>query len=126
MKRKYSALALSAVALGAVALTTTESSAMGKDPGSEPASQSAPLTTPGWPDEGTGFPGSDSKTPEYIYPNYDPKYEVAQAPVQAATSQSRSDDNGVEALQAGASALGGAAVAFGGMWLLRRRHVLAG
>jgi hypothetical protein len=125
MNRKYAALALSAVALGAVVLTTTDASASGKDPESDGASQSAPLTTPGWPDEGTGFPGrSDTKTPEYNYPNYDPKYDVA--PVTTTTSQSRSDDNGVEALQAGASALGGAAVAFGGMWLFRRRHVLAG
>lgn len=47
-------------------------------------------------------------------------------PVQAATGQRTSDDNAAEALQASASALGGAAVAFGGMWLYRRRHVLAG
>ena len=124
MNRKYAALALSAVAMGAVVLTTTEASASGRDPESDGASQSAPLTTPGWPDEGAGYPRVDAKGSEPNYPNYDPKYEVA--PVQAATGQSTSDDNAAEALQASASALGGAAVAFGGMWLYRRRHVLAG
>ncbi|TCN40768.1 hypothetical protein EV644_10550 [Kribbella orskensis] len=124
MNRRYSALALSAVAMGAVVLTTTEASAMGKDPEAASTSQSVPAP-PEWPDEGTGYPASEGKSPEYNYPNYDPKYEVA--PVQAATvGQSRSDDSGVEALQAGASALGGAAVAFTGMWLYRRRHALAG
>jgi hypothetical protein len=123
MNRRYSALALSAVAMGAVVLTTTEASAMLKDPEAASTSQSV-SAPPEWPDEETGYPASEAKSPEYNYPNYDPKYEVA--PVQAATvGQSRSDDNGVWALQSGASALGGAAVAFAGMWLYRRRHVLA-
>ena len=124
MNRKYSALALSAFAMGAVALTATEASAMTSDSGSGYMSQGVPNPSSDWPDEGTGYPATGSTSPEYNYPNYDPKYEVA--PVKAATVQSRSDDNGAEALQASASALGGAGVAFGGMWLYRRRHVLAG
>jgi len=124
MNRRYTALALSAFAMGVVVLTATDASAMTKDPGSGSMSQEVPAPPPDWPDEGTGYSGSETKTPEYNYPNYDPKYEVA--PVKAAMVQSSSDDNGVEALQAGASALGGAGIAFGGMWLYRRRHVLAG
>ncbi|MFC5263660.1 hypothetical protein ACFPJ1_16220 [Kribbella qitaiheensis] len=123
MNRRYSALALSAVAMGAVVLTTTEASAT-KDPGGGSTSQAVPNSSPDWPDEGAGYPRADAKGSEPNYPNYDPKYEVT--PVQAATGQSASDDNAAEALQASASALGGAAVAFGGMWLYRRRHVLAG
>jgi hypothetical protein len=122
MNRRYSALALSALAMGAVALSATEASAMLKDPAR--GSGSATAETYEWPDEGTGYPGSETKSPEYNYPSYDPKYEMA--PVKAATGQSLSDDNGVEALRAGASALGGAGVAFGSMWLYRRRHALAG
>jgi hypothetical protein len=36
------------------------------------------------------------------------------------------DDNAAEALQAGASALGGAGLVLGSLWLYRRRHPLAG
>jgi hypothetical protein len=144
MNRRYSALAMSALAMGAVALTATEASAMLKDPGGEPGA--ATTRAYDWPDEGSGYPGSQATSPpcnyanhplckvaenettepgsaEYNYPNYDPQYEVA--PVDAAMASSPSDDNGAEALQAGASALGGVGLAFGGMWLYRRRHVLA-
>lgn len=125
MNRRYSALALSAFAMSAVVLTATEASAMPKDPGSGSMSQGVPVPSPDWPDEGSSYPVSGTTTPEYNpYMNYDPKYELNA--VQAATGQSPSDDNAVEAMQAGASALGGAGVAFGGMWLYRRRHVLAG
>jgi hypothetical protein len=124
MNRRYTALALSAFALGAVVLTATEASAMTNGPEAGSTSQAVPNSSPDWPDEGAGYPRADAKGSEPNYPNYDPKYEVT--PVQAATGQSTSDDNAAEALQASASALGGAAVAFGGMWLYRRRHVLAG
>jgi hypothetical protein len=120
MNRRHSALALSTCALGAVFLTTTEASAWAPPEPTSPA-HSVPVSPPGWPDEGSGYPKSETQRPEYNYPNYDPKYEVA--PVASTTNQSRSDDNGVEALQAGASALGGAAVACAGMWLYRRRHL---
>ena len=123
MNRKhYSALAVSALAMGTVVLTATEASATQQDPQPRPTSQPAP-----WPDEGSGYPGAEDTTPEYNHPNYDPKYEVP-APAKAATTnaasvQSKSDDNGVELLQSGASALGGAAVALSGVWLYRRRQL---
>jgi hypothetical protein len=122
MNRRCSALALSAFAMGAVALSATEASARLKDPDSQ--STAAPTSAYDWPDEGSGYPGFADKDSEYNYPNYDPKYEVA--PVEGAVADSSHDDNGDGALQAGASALGGAGLAFGGMWLYRRRHVLAG
>ena len=124
MNHRYSALAVCALAMGTVALTATEASAMLKEPrpgfNSVATVQAEP---PGWPDEGSSYPGSGLDSPEYNYPNYDPQYEVA--PAAAATIHSASDDSGFEALQVGASALGGAGVAFGGMWLYRRRHVPA-
>jgi hypothetical protein len=121
MNRKYySALALSAVAMGAVVLTATEASATYQDP--QPRVTSQPV--PDWPDEGSGYPGSQD-TPEYNYPKFDRKYEVTptQAAPAKATAQSRSDGNGVEFLQSGASALGGAAIALSGVWLYRRRQL---
>ncbi|TCO44036.1 hypothetical protein EV646_111228 [Kribbella antiqua] len=123
MNRTYSALALSALATGAVVLTTTEASAMPKELEATSTSQNVPAPPPEWPDEGTGYPGSEANSPEYNYPNYDKRYEVPR--VQTATVSKASDDNGVEVVQAGASAVGGAAVAFGAMWLYRRRHVPA-
>ncbi|TCO32764.1 hypothetical protein EV652_104370 [Kribbella steppae] len=124
MNRKYSTLALVAVAMGAVAFTTTEASAK-TDPGTPGStSQTAPPVST-WPEEGSGYPGAGTWRSEYNYPNFDPKYEVVPAQA-AAVSQSRSDDNGVEALQSGASALGGAALAFSGLWLYRRRQLANG
>lgn len=151
MNRRWSALALSTVALGAVAVTAAEASADPKDPqGSSvvvpqgwpdegsgyPGASSVSADPRDWPDEGSGFPGADNKAPEYNYPNYDPKYELeyrdprygvtpVQAPLSASASASTSDD-AAAALQAGASALGGAGVAFGVMWLFRRNRRLAG
>jgi hypothetical protein len=123
MNRRYSALALSALTLGAVALTATEASAMLKDP--EPGAAAAEAYE--WPDEGSGYPASEATSLECNYPNHT-VCDVASVavPAKAATVPSPSDDNGAEALQAGASALGGAGLAFGGMWLYRRRHLLAG
>ncbi|TCM41832.1 hypothetical protein [Kribbella sp. VKM Ac-2568] len=123
MNRKQSAAALSVLAMAGVVLTTTGASAMYKDP--EPwATHLTQPVTDGWPDEGTGYPVPEPTTTEYNYPNYDPKYEVP--PAQVASVTRVSDDNGVEVLQAGASALGGAAVAMGAMWFYRRRHVVTG
>ncbi|TCO47212.1 hypothetical protein EV646_106452 [Kribbella antiqua] len=125
MNRKWSALALSAVAMGAVAVSATEASAGPKDPAG--SSGVVLVDPPNWPDEGSGYPGSGTATPEYNYPNYDPKYEVARvAPAPSASVASSSDDTAATVLQAGASALGGAGVAFGAMWLFRRHHRLAG
>ena len=125
MNHRCSALAMSVFAMGAVVLTTTDASAMLKDPDSgSMAAPTSPTSTYDWPDEGSGYPGSETKSLEYNYPNYDPKYEVA--PVEAAMAQSPSNDDRFEGLRLGASALGGAGVAFSGMWLYRRRQVLAG
>jgi hypothetical protein len=83
------------------------------------------LVPEGWPDEGAGYPAPEPTITEYNYPNFDPKYEVP-PPAQVASVARVSDDNGVEVLQAGASALGGAAVAMGAMWFYRRRHAVTG
>jgi hypothetical protein len=103
MNRTYSAIAVSALALGAAALTATEASAQLD------------------PDSGSGY-----ATPDCWYANH-PVCEVVPAvvPVEGALGESLSDDNGAEALQAGVSALGGAGLAFGGLWLYRRRQVRA-
>ncbi|TCN39322.1 hypothetical protein EV644_107294 [Kribbella orskensis] len=105
MNRTLTTLAVSALALGTIGLTATEAPAR--------VSNDVPRNTTVMPHE--------PKPPNY--PNYDPRYEVP--PVQAATVSSAPDDNGVEVLQAGASAVGGAAIAFGAMWLYRRRQVPA-
>lgn len=122
MNRKQSAAALSVLAMAGIVLTTTEASARYKDP--EPWAMHLAQPGEGWPDEGAGYPVPEPRTTEYSYPNYDPKYEVP--PAQVASVTRVSDDNGVEFLQSGASALGGAAVAMGAMWFYRRRHVVAG
>jgi energy-converting hydrogenase Eha subunit F len=122
MNRKQSAAALSVLAMAGIILMTTEASAMYKDP--EPWAMHLTQPGEGWPDEGAGYPVPEPTTTEYNYPNYDPKYEVP--PAQVASVTRVSDDNGVEVLQSGASALGGAAVAMGAMWFYRRRHFVAG
>lgn len=103
MNRTHTTLAVSALALGAIGLTATEAAARGSD--DVPRDTTVIRQEPGPPN----------------YPNYDPRYEVPPAP---APTISR-DDNGVEVLQASASALGGAAIASGAMWLYRRRHAPA-
>ena len=122
MNRKKSAAALAVVAMAGVVLTTTEASAMYKDP--EPAAMHQTPVPQGWPDEGTGYPSPEPTSSEYNYPNYDPAFEVP--PAQATSAARLSDDTGVEVLQASASALGGAAVAVGAMWFYRRRHAVTG
>lgn len=68
-------------------------------------------------------PGFGYTTPQCEYPDH-PVCEMVPGPssVEAVLDESPSDGNGTEALQTGASALGGAGLAFGGMWLYRRRH----
>ncbi|WP_433164396.1 hypothetical protein [Kribbella sp. CA-247076] len=56
------------------------------------------------------------------YPAYDPAHEVA-VQTAGASNDSSSDGIAVEALEAGASAAGGAAVAFAVTWLYRRRQI---
>jgi hypothetical protein len=105
MNRKLTTLAVSALALGAIGLTATE----------------APARVPDDVPRDTTVMPHDSKPPNY--PNYDLRYEVPR--LQAAPVISAPDDNGVEVLQAGASAVGGAGIAFGVMWLYRRRQAPA-
>jgi hypothetical protein len=102
MNRKYWAIAGSALALGAATLTATEASA-----------QEAPE------------PGSRSATTLDCHWAYHPACEeapVSVPPAEVALDPGPSDDGGAEARQSGASALGGAGLAFAGMWLYRRRH----
>ena len=105
MNRTLTTLAVSALALGAIGLTATEASARVPD--------DVPRNTTVTP-QNQGPPN---------YPNYDPRYEVP--PVQAPMVINAPDDNGIEVLQAGASAVGGAGIAFGVMWLYRRRQAPA-
>ncbi|TCN32192.1 hypothetical protein EV642_128102 [Kribbella sp. VKM Ac-2500] len=105
MNRRYSAIAVSALALGGAALTVTEASARLD------------------PDPGSGY----TTTPDCHWA-YHPACDevlVPVPPVEAALDPGSSDDNGAETMRAGASALGGAGLAFGGLWLYRRRHAPA-
>ena len=122
MNRRYSALAVSALAMGAVAMTATEASAQ-PDPGSGKQSTAAQVAPPAWPDEGSGYPGSGAKSPEYNHPEYNPRYEVAR--VASATNQVTSDDNGVEAMQAARPRSAVRRSPWVGCGSDRRRHVLA-
>jgi hypothetical protein len=108
--------------MGAVTLTSAEASAMLKDPG--PGSRPVTAEVYDWPDEGTGYPGSEAKSPKCTYPE-DPACSVPA--LETMPAPSASDDSGsTGAAHLGAFALGGAGVAFGGMWLYRRRRLAAG
>jgi hypothetical protein len=121
MNHTYSALALSALALGTVVLTTTESSALLQDP----SGASSPYTGnyDDWPDEGRGY--SEPQPTNCAYPGH-PVCSPSTTPVEAVEGvvATASGDTRSAGVQMGASALGGAALAFGGMWLYRR-HTLA-
>lgn len=120
MNRKYSAVAVSALALSAAALGATQASAR-----EAPEPGSGYTTTPDchWAyhpvcDED---PVPEPNLPEYNYPEY--KLDVPTVPTSpAGSTEALGDDIGVEVLQTGASALGGAGLALGGLWLYRRRH----
>ncbi|MFG1816139.1 hypothetical protein ACGFIF_20415 [Kribbella sp. NPDC049174] len=129
MNRTRTTLAVSALALGAIGLTATEAPAQVSDDvprnttvmPQDPQPPNYPNYDPKYEVQAATVMPQDPTPPNY--PKYDPRYEVP--PVQAPTVSRASDDNGVEVLQAGASALGGAAIAFGAMWLYRRRQVPA-
>jgi hypothetical protein len=76
-------------------------------------------------DQRTSVVPRDPPVGAYNYPEYDvnpvmaPEQEKIRVMVPV-------DDTTAEALQAGASALGGAALAFGTLWFYRRRYPLAG
>ncbi|TCN34202.1 hypothetical protein EV644_120116 [Kribbella orskensis] len=120
MNHTYSALALSALALGTVVLTTPEASALLRDTGGASAPYSG--STDDWPGKGSGYP--ESKPTNCACPGHPlcsadpmPEFEVVAATTPAASS----DVTWSASAQMGTSALGGAALAFGGMWLYRRR-----
>jgi hypothetical protein len=103
MNATRSALAVLALALGTAVFASSEASA--RDPDKEmPVRPEVVSLDPAPPN----------------YPAYDARYEVT--PVGSSGS---ADDTRVEVVQAGASALGGAGVACGVMWLYRRRGRLA-
>ncbi|MGW1339835.1 hypothetical protein ACWCOV_02180 [Kribbella sp. NPDC002412] len=101
MNHKYSIIAVPALAVAAVVLAASESSAgvPPEDPG--PATTVAP-NNPGPPN----------------YPNYD----IRTSTTTGTGSSSSADDTAVEILQAGAAAIGGAGIALAGTWVYRRRQ----
>jgi hypothetical protein len=122
MNHARTAIAISALALSAAALCATQASAQ-FEPAPGDASTTSETDTYDWPDEGFGYPGSEATRPDYNHPNYDPRYAVSS--VEAPPVKTAPDDTGAEVIQAGAGAVGGAAVALSAMWLYRRRSVPA-
>ena len=113
MNRMCSAVAVSALAFGAAGILATDASAR-----EAPEPQYGNTTPePNYPNYDPQHHGNMS-TPEYNYPEY--KLDVPTSPREPA--QASGDDTGVEVLQAGTSALGGASLALVGMWLYRSRH----
>jgi hypothetical protein len=122
MNRSYAAFAASALMVGAVILTAPGASATLRDPGPTPSAVGS--QPPAWPDEGSGYPGVEEKSPEYNYPEY--KLDVPAAPSTHVKPSSASvSGTTTRAVEAGASAIGGAGIALVGMWLVRRRGALA-
>jgi hypothetical protein len=107
MNSTRSAIAVLALAVGGAAFASGE--AWARDPVKEepPPAAVAP-----------GDPGPPS------YPAYDSPAQQSSAQ-SSGTVAASSYQTGPEIVQAGASALGGAGVACGVMWLYRRRHRLA-
>jgi hypothetical protein len=108
MNHRCTLIAVPALAVCAVALTTTEAAAKVPEEIAQPGSV-APHDPPAWthnhPQDRTDILGITAAAPERVVVSV--------------------DDGTAEALQASASALGGAGVAFGSLWLYRRRHPLA-
>lgn len=121
MKRSYAILAASAFALGTVVFGASEASAMQTASGPTPSTTQS--RSPDWPDEGSGYPGSEQKSPEYNYPAYKLDPPAASSP-SVKPADASVDGNTISGVQAGGSAVGGAAIALGGMWLFRRRNTL--
>jgi hypothetical protein len=107
MNSRRSAIAMFALVVGATAVATSD--AWARDPVlEEPAPAVVVPVDPGPPN----------------YPQYDSPAPVS--PVESSgTVAASSDMAGLDVAQAGASALGGAGVACGVMWLYRRRNRLA-
>lgn len=109
MNHKCTILAVPALALSAVAFATTEAAAKVPEETAQPGS-TVPRDPPVWehnyPQDRTDIVGiTEAPTVRVMIPV---------------------DDGTTEALQAGAAALGGAGLAFGSLWLYRRRRPLAG
>jgi hypothetical protein len=103
MKRTYASIAAATLAIGTIALTASETSAILTDPPVGPTIAAPSVSE--WPDEGGGYPGSGGTTSEYNYPAYDPRYEV---PLSSATPVA--PDDGLEATSVTLGALGGIAL----------------
>jgi len=109
MNHKCTVIAVPALALSAVALATTEASAKVPEETVHQDStvpRDPPVRDHNYPKERTDIVGTTEAAPVRVM-----------VPI---------DDGTTEALQAGAAALGGAGLAFGSLWLYRRRHPLAG
>ncbi|TDO54654.1 hypothetical protein EV643_101444 [Kribbella sp. VKM Ac-2527] len=107
MKHRRSVIAVPALTLIVFAIGAADASARVPE---EPAETSAVVP-------------HDPHVREYNYPEY--KLSPAEYP-EPATVTVAVDDTAVEALQAGASAVGGAGLVLGTLWLYRRRHPLPG
>ena len=106
MNSRHSAVVVLALALGAGAFASSE--AWARDPVKEEQPASVVPRDPSPPN----------------HPEVDPPHRVS--PVESTgTIAASSNDTRLEVVQAGASALGGAGVACGVMWLYRRRNRLA-
>lgn len=114
MSRKCSAIAVSALALSAAALGAAQASAV-EAPEPRSGYQTPDCHWAAYPPVCDAVPVTN---PEYHYPA--PKLDVPT--LATASAEAVGDDSGAEVLQAGASALGGASLALGGLWLYRRRH----
>jgi hypothetical protein len=106
MNHARTAIAVSALALSAAALGATQASAQ---PGPEP---------------GSGY----TTTPDCHWAYHPACHETPAPvpPVEAALDPGSSHDNGAETMQTGASALGGAGIALGAVWIYRRRQAMNG
>lgn len=107
MDSRRSAVAVFALVVGAAAVTSSE--AWARDPVKEEPPPAVVVPR-------------DPEPPNY--PAYDSSYPVSPAE-SSGTVAASSGESGPEVVQAGASALGGAGVACGVMWLYRRRNRLA-
>jgi hypothetical protein len=109
MNSRRSAIAVLACVLGTAAFASSE--AWARDPVKEMPAEQPAVVVP-----------RDPSPPNY--PEFDSRNQVSPAESSGAVA-APSDQTGLEVVQAGASALGGAGVACGVMWLYRRRNRLA-
>jgi|tagenome__1003787_1003787.scaffolds.fasta_scaffold20014160_2 hypothetical protein len=111
MNRASTAIAVSAIALSAAALGATNAAA------THPADNGT-LPTPAAP---YGSPDC-----HWAYHSVCNEVPGSEHPVEAAVAPSPSDNSGAETMQLSASALGGAGIALGAVWIYRRRQAING